>query len=104
VRSQNAVSGVWRLDWQRRFFEWETLLLNDLMEKINSVSLSSEEDRWGWVPEGGADFTVNSTYRLVSNLSVPAFEAAQWFTPIFHSIWKCPAPSKVSGFVWQPAR
>ncbi|KAK2383485.1 hypothetical protein QL285_070931 [Trifolium repens] len=27
--------------------------------------------------------------------------ASPWHAPIFTSVWKCPAPSKVSGFVWQ---
>jgi hypothetical protein len=51
--------------------------------------------------EGGAAFTVKSTYHTVSDLSAADCVIAQWFMPIFTAIWKCPAPSKVSGFVWQ---
>ncbi|KAK2367971.1 hypothetical protein QL285_081209 [Trifolium repens] len=27
--------------------------------------------------------------------------ASPWHAPIFTSVWKCPTPSKVSGFLWQ---
>jgi hypothetical protein len=72
------------------------------MESINTVSLSlDDEDRWGWVPEKGEEFTIKSTYRIVSNLTVYELAASPWHAPIFTSVWKCPTPSKVSGFVWQ---
>jgi hypothetical protein len=101
MRNPDSISGDWRLEWRRRFFEWEKVLLNDLMMLINTASLSLEEDGWGWMPEGGAAFTVKSTYHTVSDLSAADCVIAQWFMPIFTAIWKCPAPSKVSGFVWQ---
>jgi hypothetical protein len=66
------------------------------------VSLSlDDEDRWGWVPEKGEEFTVKSTYRIVSNLTVHECAVPPWHAPIFTSIWKSLAPSKVSGFMWQ---
>jgi hypothetical protein len=102
VRNQTSVSGDWRLEWRRRFFEWEKLLFNDLLEIINTAIFSSEEeDRWVWMPEGGAVFTVKSAYRILSAFSVLDSAAGQWNMSVFNAIWKCPAPSKVSGFVWQ---
>jgi hypothetical protein len=72
------------------------------MELINPILLlREEEDRWGCEPEGGAEFTVKSTYRKVFSLSSFDCVAAPWKRPVFTAIWKCPAPSKVSGFVWQ---
>jgi hypothetical protein len=59
------------------------------------------DDGWGWQPEGGALFTVKSTYQLVYSLSAPDVLSTQWHAGIFSSIWKWHAPSKVSGFVWQ---
>ncbi|PNX59769.1 F-box family protein, partial [Trifolium pratense] len=85
----------------RGLFEWEQALLNELMESINMVSFSNADDRWGYRPEKGAVFTVKSTYRSVYSLSAPVFEVEPWHASIFNAIWKCPAPSKVSGFVWQ---
>ncbi|CAJ2678316.1 unnamed protein product [Trifolium pratense] len=72
-----------------------------MLDLINPVSLSTEEDSWGWRPEGGAVFTVNSTYRTVYALSASDILVVPLHAVIFTSIWKCPAPSKVSGFVWQ---
>jgi hypothetical protein len=102
VRNQISATGEWRLEWRRRFFEWEKLLFNDLLQLINTAALSiEEEDRWVWLPEGEAVFSVKSTYRIVAAFSAIDCAVAQCFMPIFTAIWKCPAPSKVSGFVWQ---
>jgi hypothetical protein len=92
----------WRLVWRRRLFIWEQDLLTELLEIINqSDPLTDDADRWGWAPERGADFSVKSTYGLVYNLSIPVSAVVPLNVSIFSSIWKCPAPSKVSGFVWQ---
>jgi hypothetical protein len=100
VRSLNPAQQPWRLNW--RLFEWEKTLLEELMGLINPVIISlDDEDSWGWVPERGAEFTVKSTYRTVSNLSVHDEVIARWNAPVFTNIWNCPAPSKVSAFVWQ---
>jgi hypothetical protein len=90
------------LEWRQRFFEWEKLLFNDLLEIINTAIFSSvEEDKWVWMPEGGAVFTVKFTYRIVSTFYVLDCAVGQWNMSVFNAIWKSPAPSKVSGFVWQ---
>jgi hypothetical protein len=69
-------------------FEWEKILLDELMELINPVRASSEvEDSWGWVPERGAEFSVKSTYRVVSNLSVHDEGEARWNATVFINIW-----------------
>jgi hypothetical protein len=99
-RSINGIA-TWNLVWRRRFFEWEQALLVELMELINPVILSDADDDWGWRPEGGAAFTVKSTYNLVSSLTVPDALFAQWQVHTFASVWKCFAPSKVRGFTWQ---
>ncbi|GAU47632.1 hypothetical protein TSUD_137630 [Trifolium subterraneum] len=46
-------SWSWSLTWHRRFFQWEEELLVELMESLESTSLSLESDRWGWLPEDG---------------------------------------------------
>jgi hypothetical protein len=100
----NPGSGVdcWTLSWRMRLFEWEKALLTELLEIITPFPpLNDDEDRWGWEPERGADFTVKSTYRIVSNLSSLELSVPPLDSRIFSAIWKCPAPSKVSSFVWQ---
>jgi hypothetical protein len=97
-----ADNSRWSLVWRRRLFEWEKELVNELLGVINQTgALIDAEDRWGWMYEGGADFTVKSTYRSVSLLCGPEVDIEPWNTVIFSSIWKCPAPSKVNAFVWQ---
>jgi hypothetical protein len=102
VSRRNSGMLNWNLSWRRRLFEWEKLLLIELMEVVNPVTILRDiEDRWGWEPEKGADFTVKSTYGLVFNLSSQVRVADPWNAVVFSSIWKCHAPSKVRGFVWQ---
>jgi hypothetical protein len=69
MRNQNGL-GSWDLIWRRRLFEWENNLLQDLLILINSRLVSNAVDRWGWRPEKGEDFTVKSTYSLVSDLFI----------------------------------
>jgi hypothetical protein len=91
----------WNFDWRRRLFVWEEGLAVELMETINSVELSEEEDRWGWVFNGGGDFTVKSTYWSVVNLFVPMDPVGLIESKAFSSLWKSGAPSKVLAFAWQ---
>jgi hypothetical protein len=102
MKSQNTDMEGWNLVWRRRLFEWEKIQLHDLMEDINGVFLSTDmEDKWGWKPEKGAEFTVKSTYRFVAKLTEPENSLSQSQAYIFKMLWKSPAPSKVSGFIWQ---
>ncbi|MCH79829.1 hypothetical protein A2U01_0000587, partial [Trifolium medium] len=91
--SHNGIVG-WRLDWRRMFFEWEQVLFNDLLEIINPVSISEEEDRWGWLPERGAVFSFYSKINISDGLfSVcPGDFGSTVACFYFTSIWKCPAP------------
>jgi hypothetical protein len=102
VVNSDMGGGRWVLMWRRRLFEWGKDLEKELLDLINPIwPLSNDVDRWGWKAENGAVFTVSSTYRIVSNLSSHVFSVSPLNSRIFSSIWKCPAPSKVSGFVWQ---
>jgi hypothetical protein len=91
----------WGLLWRRRLFVWEEDLLANLLNVLHPVTLSEEDDRWRWRPEEGNDFTVKSTFLLISNLSMPAVLIPTWHAEAFKVIWKCLTPSKVSAFVWQ---
>jgi hypothetical protein len=93
--------GSWEILWRRRFFVWEQELFNELLDLINPISLLEEVDSWGWAPKGGEAFTVKSTYKVICGLNVPEVVVDQWHAFIFSAIWKCFAPSKVAGFVWQ---
>jgi hypothetical protein len=94
VRNNNLITDNWRLCWRRRLFEWEQMLHSDLLDLLNPITLRLDEvDRWGWVPETGADFTVKSTYRMVSELSTRHSVVSPWNASLFSRIWKCPASS-----------
>jgi hypothetical protein len=90
----------WNLVWRRRLFEWEKILLQEMLALLNSISLSGVDDRWGWRPKKGEDYSVKSTYDLVSDLFITRENIPLDRQSTFKAIWKCQAPSKVSGFVW----
>jgi hypothetical protein len=91
----------WNLQWRRRFFVWEENLLEDLLLVINAAQISDRGDSWSWQPTNDALFTVKSAYHIVSNLSASPNLISQGHAKVFQSLWKIPAPSKVSGFAWQ---
>ncbi|PNY09187.1 ribonuclease H [Trifolium pratense] len=90
----------WDLVWRRRLFVWESNLLDELLMIISPVSLSEAVNKWVWRPEKGEGFTVKSTYALVSDMIIARGSISQEKQSAFKAIWKCPAPSKVSGLVW----
>jgi hypothetical protein len=90
----------WNLVWRRRLFVWETILVDELNVLLGSVVLSTKEDGRGWRPEQGGDFKVKYTYDLVTNLITERNLIHQDHELGFKVMWKCMAPSKVSGFVW----
>jgi hypothetical protein len=98
----SGVGGIrWTFDWRRRLFVWEENLLDQLKERINSVVLSHESDKWGWAPNNGGDYSVKSTYWTIVNLFIPMDSIEPIETQAFVSLWNCCAPSKVQAFGWQ---
>ncbi|WJX67033.1 hypothetical protein P8452_51532 [Trifolium repens] len=95
-----GVGSGWNLSWRRNLFVWETTLLEELMVLLGPIVLSTERDDWGWRPEQGGGFTVNSTYSLVVNLLIERRTVTLAQELAFKAIWKCSAPSKVAGLIW----
>ncbi|MCH93788.1 putative ribonuclease H protein [Trifolium medium] len=84
------------LIWRRRLFVLEEALQNVFLQKLNSVYISEELNRWG--PKNGGEFTVKSTYGLVVTITTTAGRVSPEEESIFRLIWKSKAPSKVMAF------
>jgi hypothetical protein len=82
-------------------FVWEDNVLEEMKVVLNDAIITTEEDCWCWKPDKDNCFTVSSTYKLVAQLQHPPELQIQWHSYIYQNIWKSPAPSKVSSFVWQ---
>ncbi|MCI08983.1 putative non-LTR retroelement reverse transcriptase, partial [Trifolium medium] len=63
-------SDRWNVVWRRRLFVWECNLRDELMLILNPLILTDEEDIWEWNLGENGEFTVKSTYELVSKLLV----------------------------------
>jgi hypothetical protein len=91
----------WQLLWRRRLFVWEEYVVEELKGVLNDVTISAEEDCWCWRLDKDNVFTASSTYNLIAQLQHPLELQTQWHAFIYQNLWKTPAPSKVSSFVWQ---
>ncbi|WJX09286.1 hypothetical protein P8452_00137 [Trifolium repens] len=49
------IEGVWswELVWRRNFFDWEEVILNELLDVLARFIFKDEEDTWSWNPGGG---------------------------------------------------
>jgi hypothetical protein len=90
----------WEFIWRRNLFHWEIERLNLLLGFLANVSLSSDQDVWGWNlnPEDG--FSVKSAYDSIMELG-DSPNLSVWELKIFSSIWDSPAPAKVVAFSWK---
>jgi hypothetical protein len=90
----------WEFIWRRNLFHWEIERLNLLLGFLANVSLSSDQDVWGWNlnPEDG--FSVKSAYDSIMELG-DSLNLSVWELKIFSSIWDSPAPAKVVAFSWK---
>ncbi|MCI03186.1 ribonuclease H protein, partial [Trifolium medium] len=97
----------WEDNWvgntplKERFPRLYSMSIQKDAKVINPINLSDAEDRWGWVPDKGEEFSVKSTFFLISELLSPMDLIPNWYAQSFTAIWKCPAPSKVNAFAWQ---
>ncbi|GAU38905.1 hypothetical protein TSUD_119710 [Trifolium subterraneum] len=92
---------AWNLRWRRNLFQWEEDEVTHLMNLLDSVTLSNEEDGWRWTPDPEGIFSVNSAFGLFSREIGEAPNLSSLEKRIFSFIWKSPAPSKVTVFIWQ---
>jgi hypothetical protein len=99
---ERDVSGRrWSFAWRRPLFQWELDLLALMLELLESVILTTDVDRWCWVPDEEGIFSVNSAYKLLVNESRPLEDVVSEVPVVFSQIWESPAPSKVIAFSWQ---
>ncbi|WJX91754.1 hypothetical protein P8452_73481 [Trifolium repens] len=90
----------WNFQWRRRLFAWEEEQVEQLMDVVNAITLSDFEDKWRWKSDVDGEFSVKSTYALISNLSAGRGNWDNNLAAAFKALWNCPAPSKVLDFSW----
>ncbi|GAU41141.1 hypothetical protein TSUD_288300 [Trifolium subterraneum] len=61
---------------------------------------SDEGDVWGWGPENGGAFTVNSTYQLLDSMSDVGVQFSSTAEGVFLSLSKSKIPSKLFYRLW----
>jgi hypothetical protein len=95
-----AMDVRWIFNWRRRLFVWEETLVEDLVESLHGINLTDLDEKWCWSPDPNGDFSIKSTYALVSDLLGDRGSLQNDLMLAFKAVWKCPAPSKVQGFAW----
>lgn len=91
-------STEWHFDWRQDFFDWEELLVASLLEDLDGMSWSQEEDRWKWGLEESGKFSVKSTYDKLEGIMLREDLWSEEEKGVFSKLWKSPAPSKVVAF------
>jgi hypothetical protein len=91
----------WNFLWRRNLFIWEEDLVNNLVNILDSLVLSSEDDCWSWLPDPNKGFSVNSSFKLLSKeLDMEELLIGE-LGRVLKQIWDSAAPSKVIAFSWQ---
>jgi len=64
----NCSNLEWNFNWRRSFFVWEGQLLANLLEDLEGVVWSQEEDEWRWNLEDNGVFSMKSAYGKLEGL------------------------------------
>lgn len=80
---------------------WEEELLISLMEDLEGVRWSYEEDEWRWSLEASGFYSVKSAYLKLEGLVLREELWGVEEKRVFANMWKSKAPSKVVAFGWR---
>jgi hypothetical protein len=93
--------GIWSFTWRRNLFRWEEDLVSNLLDLLEPVIFSLEEDSWCWLVGEEGEFSVKSSYNyLVKELTTDDHEDGD-VVKVLAQIWESPTLSKVIVFSWQ---
>src|ERR1044072_3058579 len=82
----------WELVWRRRLFDWESVLVNNLLQDLNRAKLTCNgQDAWRWNPDVDG-YSVRSAYKV----QLPLEDVVT--CEIFWKIWTAWVPAKVHAF------
>jgi hypothetical protein len=98
---EEGESRGWAFLWRRNLFHWEEERVEALVELLETVTLTEEEDVWRWLPDEKGEFSVNSAYKLLVRDLGENGAVEDDLVTILGQIWESPAPSKVVAFSWQ---
>jgi hypothetical protein len=68
---------------------------------LDPIVLTSEEDRWVWLPDPDGEFSVNSSYKLLLEMGSNEDGSDDNLVAVLDQLWGSLAPSKVIAFSWQ---
>ncbi|WJX14094.1 hypothetical protein P8452_04402 [Trifolium repens] len=91
----------WAFSWRRNLFRWEEELVGGLLELLEVFRPSLEEDVWKWLPCEEGEFSVKSSYLLLSAGLDSDDEGDEVVLNALGQIWSSPAPSKTIAYSWQ---
>jgi hypothetical protein len=101
VGEWGAAGWEWKLEWRRSLFVWEEELLTTLMNLIETIILSHQNDSWKCNIGGDGEYNVKDGYGFLSDNFLPQLEISQDCRRNLRWIWYSFAPLKVIIFSWQ---
>jgi len=89
--------GAW--EWRRRLLAWEEESVTNCSFLLHNIVLQDNAlDRWRWLLDTVAGYSVKGTYQYITT-SVNSLERS-----MFDAVWQRQVPLKVSVFTWRLLR
>jgi hypothetical protein len=98
---RDGVEGHWSFLWRRNLFQWDSVLLQQLIELLESVTLSLVDDSWVWLPDPEGTFSTNSAYKYLAEELHRVDELEPEVALVFYRIWESLVPSKAIALSWK---
>jgi hypothetical protein len=101
VRDLWGTDDSWSFSWRRNLFRWEEDLVASLLDLLEPVVFSPEDDCWRWLDDVDEGFSIKSSYKLLAEELGSMDDLENELVVGLHQLWESPTPSKVVAFSWQ---
>jgi hypothetical protein len=101
VRDMWGSDDSWSFSWRRNLFRWEEDLVASLLDLLEPVVFSPEDDCWRWLDDVDEGFSIKSSYKLLAEELGSMDDLENELVVGLHQLWESPTPSKVVAFSWQ---
>jgi hypothetical protein len=88
----------WNFIWRIRLFLWEEELLTSLLEDLEGMRWSNEEDKWRWNLEENGCYSMKSAYLKLEGLLLCEYLWGVVEKRVIENMWYSLASSKVAAF------
>ncbi|XP_015941358.1 uncharacterized protein LOC107466863 [Arachis duranensis] len=94
----DGLEWIWNFQWRRELFQWELELVNQLHERLRTVTLADgQEDHIVWKFDCKGIFSTNSVVKVLQSETLSAEVTSYSFTS---AVWRGVVPPRIELFGW----